>query len=83
MMALQHLYRELGVDLGEKAYGSDCRLSVEGEGINWPVIKATLFDEFVVAHTVGWWAKVCGILCKAALHPTSLQMCTWEWYGVL
>lgn len=46
------------MDLGERAYGADCRFYIEGEGINWPVIKATLFDEFVVAHTVGWWAKV-------------------------
>ena len=68
-MALQHLYPELGVDLGEKAYGSDCRLSVEGEGINWPVIKATLFDEFVVAHTVGWWAKVCGDPLQSSVAP--------------
>ena len=55
---LQHLYPELGVDLGERAYGADCRLYIKGQGINWPVIKATLFDEFVVAHTVGWWCKV-------------------------
>lgn len=55
---LQHLYPELGVDITERAYGGDCRLYIEGQGINWPVIKATLFDEFVVAHTVGWWCKV-------------------------
>ena len=54
----QHLYPELGVDLAERAYGGDCRLYIEGQGINWQVIKATLFDEFVVAHTVGWWCKV-------------------------
>ena len=55
---MQHLYPELGIDLGERAYGADCRLYVEGHGVNWPVIRATLFDEFVVAHTLGWWAKV-------------------------
>lgn len=54
---LKHLYPELGVDLGERAYGADCRLYIKGQGINWTVIKATLFDEFVVAHTVGWWCK--------------------------
>ena len=57
-MLLQHLYPELGVDLGERAYGADCRIYTVGEGVNWPVIIATLFDEFVVAHTLGWWAKV-------------------------
>jgi len=57
-MPLQHLYPELGVDLGERAYGSDCRLYTLGEGVNWPVIIGTLFDEFVLAHTLGWWAKV-------------------------
>jgi phosphatidylserine synthase 2 len=25
--------------------------------LNWPVLRATLFDEFVVAHSLGWWAK--------------------------
>lgn len=57
-LCLQHWYPELGVDLGERAYGADCRLYIKGQGINWPVIKTTLFDEFVVAHTVGWWCKV-------------------------
>lgn len=56
--AVQHLYPELGVDLGERAYGADCRLYIPGQGVNWPVIKATVFDEFVVAHTLGWWGKV-------------------------
>ena len=54
----QHLYPQLGVDLEERAYGVDCRLWVPGQGVNWPVIRATVFDEFVVAHTLGWWAKV-------------------------
>ena len=43
--------------LPERAYGSDCRLTIPGKGINWEVIKGTLFDEFVVAHTLGWWGK--------------------------
>ena len=38
-------------------YGEDCRLWIPGHGIHWQVIKDTLFDEFVVAHTLGWWAK--------------------------
>ncbi|KAK9815001.1 hypothetical protein WJX73_004520 [Symbiochloris irregularis] len=54
---LQFLYPNLGVHLPERAYGSECRLVIPGKGINWEVIKATLFDEFVVAHTLGWWGK--------------------------
>ena len=57
-VSIQHLYPELGVDLAERAYGVDCRLWVPGRGVNWTVIHATVFDEFVVAHTLGWWAKV-------------------------
>ena len=53
----QHMYPELGVDPGERRYGEDCRLVLPGFKINWPIIKATVFDEFVVAHTLGWWGK--------------------------
>lgn len=44
--------------MSERAYGVDCRLWVPGRGVNWPIIRATVFDEFVIAHTLGWWAKV-------------------------
>ncbi|KAH7622687.1 putative CDP-diacylglycerol--serine O-phosphatidyltransferase 2 [Nannochloris sp. 'desiccata'] len=55
---LRHMYPELGVDLDERSYGGNCALILpNGGGINWPVIKATIFDEFVVAHTLGWWGK--------------------------
>jgi hypothetical protein len=46
------------VDLAERAYGGQCRLWLPGRGVNWPVIRSTVFDEFVVAHTLGWWCKV-------------------------
>lgn len=53
---LQHLFPELGVNLNERAYGGDCRLWIpEEHRMNWEVIKGTLFDEFVIAHTLGWW----------------------------
>ena len=65
----QHLYPELGVDLGERAYGADCRLFIQGQGVNWPVIRATLFDEFVVAHTLGWWGKVRACMPLLASNP--------------
>ena len=57
LTAMQHLFPSLGVDPGERAYGAECRLYIPGVGINWETINATLFDEFVVAHTLGWWAK--------------------------
>jgi phosphatidylserine synthase 2 len=34
---LKHLYPELGVELPERHYGTDCRLWVPGEGVNWKV----------------------------------------------
>ncbi|KAL6785346.1 hypothetical protein ACKKBG_A03465 [Auxenochlorella protothecoides x Auxenochlorella symbiontica] len=54
---LKHLYPELGVELDERHYGTDCALYKPGQGINWEVINDTVFDEFVVAHILGWWGK--------------------------
>lgn len=56
-MLVQHISPSLGVPLIERMYGEDCRLYIPGHGIHWKVIKDTLFDEFVIAHTLGWWAK--------------------------
>ena len=47
----------LGQPLDEREYGGDCRLYIPGEGWNLSTIKATVFDEFVIAHTLGWWVK--------------------------
>lgn len=30
-----------------------CSIWVPGQGFNWPVIRSTVLDEFVVAHTLG------------------------------
>ena len=72
----------------------DCRLWVPGRGVNWPVIRATVFDEFVVAHTLGWWAKVgravmagprAGVLripclgvCEAIMHADDTRRRTYN-----
>lgn len=56
--ATQHLYSELGVDLGERAYGADCRLFTPEKPNKMSNLWATLFDEFVLAHTFGWVAEV-------------------------
>jgi phosphatidylserine synthase 2 len=53
---LKHLYPELGVELEERAYGESCALIVDGH-VHWKIIKDTVFDEFVIAHTLGWWGK--------------------------
>lgn len=54
---MQLLYPSLGIELPERSYGGDCRLYIPGKGMNWETINATLFDEFVIAHTLGWWGK--------------------------
>ncbi|GMH38547.1 hypothetical protein BSKO_06431 [Bryopsis sp. KO-2023] len=54
---MKHLSGELGVDLAERAYGADCSLWDSERGIHWNVIKDTVWDEFVIAHTFGWWFK--------------------------
>ncbi len=45
------------MELKERAYGGDCRLYIPNKGINWDTLSATLLDEFVIAHTLGWWGK--------------------------
>lgn len=57
VLAVQHLYPELGVELAERAYGESCNLLLPDGHVNWGVIKDTVFDEFVIAHTLGWWGK--------------------------
>jgi phosphatidylserine synthase 2 len=57
VILVQVLDTSLGKPLDERQYGSDCRLYIPGEGWNFETIKATLFDEFVIAHTLGWFVK--------------------------
>jgi len=47
---MKHLSEELGTELPERAYGEDCSLSLEN-------LRETIFDEFVLAHVLGWWGK--------------------------
>ena len=46
-LAMQHLSEELGDELPERAYGEDCSLSLKN-------LRETVFDEFVLAHVIGW-----------------------------
>jgi hypothetical protein len=45
------------VPVDYRTYATDCRLLLPGGGINRAALAATLWDEFVVAHALGWVAK--------------------------
>eukprot|EP00210_Caulerpa_lentillifera_P008300 g7920.t1 len=44
---MKHLSDDLGVELPERAYGEDCRLTLQN-------LRETVLDEFVLAHILGW-----------------------------
>jgi len=52
--ALRYLDPDLGVDLGERRYGADCRLFTPEKSNKMANLVDTLLDEFVIAHTAGW-----------------------------
>ncbi|CAM6099516.1 unnamed protein product [Calypogeia fissa] len=55
---MKFLHPDLGVELEERAYGADCRIyTPENPGSKFANVKDTLFDEFVIAHILGWWGK--------------------------
>eukprot|EP00850_Spirogloea_muscicola_P004982 SM000022S07196 [mRNA] locus=s22:442584:446086:- [translate_table: standard] len=55
---LKHLHPDLGVRLEERAYGGDCRIYTPENPTNkFKNVYDTLFDEFVIAHILGWYAK--------------------------
>ena len=55
---MQHLDSRLGVEVTYRDYGTSCALTGPATGaLNWPLLRSTLFDEFVLAHSLGWWAK--------------------------
>lgn len=54
---MQHLSGDLGVELPERAYGTDCTIYDSTAGIKWDNLRETVFDEFVLAHILGWWGK--------------------------
>ncbi|KAJ9554208.1 hypothetical protein OSB04_018253 [Centaurea solstitialis] len=53
---MKYLHPDLGVELPERSYGTDCRIYVPDHPTN-RFINETLFDEFVAAHIFGWWGK--------------------------
>jgi len=70
--ALATVAPSLGARLPERSYGGDCAFTTPSRAINWAGLKATLVDEFVVAHVLGWWAKAVLLRDRALLWPLSL-----------
>ncbi|XP_073110356.1 CDP-diacylglycerol--serine O-phosphatidyltransferase 1 isoform X3 [Elaeis guineensis] len=55
---MKYLHPDLGVELPERSYGTDCRIYVpENPKSRFNNVYETLFDEFVLAHIFGWWGK--------------------------
>nr|XP_018679366.1 PREDICTED: CDP-diacylglycerol--serine O-phosphatidyltransferase 1 isoform X2 [Musa acuminata subsp. malaccensis] len=55
---MKFLHPDLGVELPERSYGADCRIYVpENPKSRFNNVYETLFDEFVLAHILGWWGK--------------------------
>jgi len=83
----KHFDSGLGVELPERSYGEGCAMTVES-------FKAVIFDEFVLAHILGWTGKAIllrhsgfcimyGVLfemCEVALqhHLPNFIECWWD-----
>lgn len=56
--SLKFFYPELGKQLPERSYAADCRVyTPEHPTSRFGNIQDTLYDEFVLAHTIGYIAK--------------------------
>lgn len=70
---MKYLHPELGIELPERSYGADCRIYVADEpGNRFKNLYATIFDEFVVAHILGWWGKAIMIRNQPLLWVLSI-----------
>uniref|UniRef100_A0A0C9S9T1 CDP-diacylglycerol--serine O-phosphatidyltransferase n=1 Tax=Wollemia nobilis TaxID=56998 RepID=A0A0C9S9T1_9CONI len=55
---MKFVHPHLGVELPERSYGADCRIyTPENPKSRFNNVYETLFDEFVIAHVLGWWGK--------------------------
>eukprot|EP00250_Pteridium_aquilinum_P002158 c12362_g1_i1 orf=143-1435(+) len=55
---MKYLHKDLGIELPERSYGSDCRLyTPENAKCKFINLYETVLDEFVIAHALGWWGK--------------------------
>ncbi|KAF8399059.1 hypothetical protein HHK36_014925 [Tetracentron sinense] len=70
---MKFLHPDLGVELPERSYGSDCRIYVpENPTSRFKNVYETLFDEFVLAHIFGWWGKAIMIRNQPLLWVLSI-----------
>lgn len=65
---LKHLHSGLGIEQSERSYGTDCRIyTPEIPTNNFKNVYDTVFDEFVIAHTLGWY-------CKAIMYRNNMLL---------
>ncbi|KAG9139240.1 hypothetical protein Leryth_011257 [Lithospermum erythrorhizon] len=70
---MKYLHPDLGIELPERSYGVDCRIYVANQPANrFKNVHDTLFDEFVVAHILGWWGKAIMIRNQPLLWVLSI-----------
>ncbi|CAL9114144.1 unnamed protein product [Musa textilis] len=70
---MKFLHPDLGVELPERSYGADCRIYVpENPKSRFNNVYETLFDEFVLAHILGWWGKAIMIRNQPLLWVLSI-----------
>ncbi|XP_026656775.1 CDP-diacylglycerol--serine O-phosphatidyltransferase 1 isoform X5 [Phoenix dactylifera] len=70
---MKYLHPDLGVELPERSYGTDCRIYVpENPKSRFNNVYETLFDEFVPAHIFGWWGKAIMIRNQPLLWVLSI-----------
>ncbi|CAL9038679.1 unnamed protein product [Musa banksii] len=76
---MKFLHSDLGVELPERSYGTDCRIYVpENPESRFNNVYDTLFDEFVPAHIFGWWGKAIMIRNQPLLWVLSIGFETME-----
>ncbi|URE24312.1 phosphatidylserine synthase [Musa troglodytarum] len=76
---MKFLHSDLGVELPERSYGTDCRIYVpENPKSRFNNVYETLFDEFVPAHIFGWWGKAIMIRNQPLLWVLSIGFETME-----
>ncbi|GFP84702.1 cdp-diacylglycerol--serine o-phosphatidyltransferase 1 [Phtheirospermum japonicum] len=68
---MKFLHPDLGIELPERSYGSDCRIYVPEDPTS-RFKNETLFDEFVLAHILGWWGKAIMIRNQPLLWVLSI-----------
>ncbi|KAL5219896.1 hypothetical protein ABZP36_024609 [Zizania latifolia] len=70
---MKYLHPDLGVELPERSYGTDCRVYVpDHPKSRFNNVYEILFDEFVIAHILGWWGKAIMIRNQPLLWVLSI-----------